>query len=107
MNHKQGQVACRGFAIGPVNRNGIPKPGEIIVREMTTPDLVMGMKVAAGVVTMLGGILCHAAIVCREFNVPCVVGVGPLAIEEGTEVTVDANRGTVSWNDPTDRIQEA
>jgi len=55
------------------------------------------MSVSAAVVTELGGSTSHAAVVCREMNVPCVVGCGvgwvtPLA---GQTVTVDATTGRV------------
>ena len=44
--------------------------GDILVAEMTTPDWVPAMKIAAAVVTNLGGKTCHAAIVGRELGVP-------------------------------------
>jgi len=48
--------------------------GDIIVTEMTTPDMVPAMKRAAGLVTDEGGMTSHAAIVSRELGVPAVVG---------------------------------
>jgi phosphohistidine swiveling domain-containing protein len=48
--------------------------GDIIVATMTTPDYVPVMKKAAGFITDEGGILCHAAIISREMNKPCIVG---------------------------------
>ncbi|OGF33345.1 hypothetical protein A2533_04215 [Candidatus Falkowbacteria bacterium RIFOXYD2_FULL_35_9] len=50
------------------------KGGEIIVTEMTRPNLLPALKKAAGVITDEGGITCHAAIVCREFKLPGLVG---------------------------------
>jgi pyruvate,water dikinase len=46
---------------------------EILVIQMTDPDSVPYMQKASGVITNIGGILCHAAIVCREMNKPCIV----------------------------------
>ena len=43
---------------------------------MTSPELVPAMHKAAGIVTDEGGVTCHAAIVSREFNIPCIVGTG-------------------------------
>jgi len=56
-------------------------PGEILVTSMTTPDFVPLMEKASAIITNEGGILCHAAIVSREFGIPCIVGT-----EKATEV---------------------
>ena len=47
---------------------------EIIVVRMTDPDSVPYIQRSKGVITDHGGILCHAAIVCREMQKPCIVG---------------------------------
>ncbi|MBU2543471.1 hypothetical protein KJ707_02825 [Patescibacteria group bacterium] len=52
------------------------KEGEIIVATMTTPNFVSAMKKASGFITDEGGILCHASILSREMNKPCIVGTG-------------------------------
>lgn len=41
---------------------------------MTTPDFVLVAKHVAGLVTDLGNRLCHAAILAREYRIPCGVG---------------------------------
>lgn len=50
------------------------KEGEMIITRMTDPESVPYIQKAVGVVTNHGGILCHAAIVCREMEICCVVG---------------------------------
>jgi pyruvate,water dikinase len=71
--------------------------GDILVTEMTTPDWVPAMKIAIAVVTNLGGKTCHAAIVSREFGVPCIVGTetATKTLKDGTVVTVDGQRGLI------------
>jgi len=71
--------------------------GKILVTEMTTPDWVPAMKIAAAVVTNLGGKTCHAAIVSRELGVPCIVGTenATKVLKDGDVVTVDGQRGFV------------
>jgi pyruvate,water dikinase len=71
--------------------------GEILVTEMTTPDWVPAMKIAAAVITNLGGKTCHAAIVSRELGVPCIVGTenATKVLKDGDVVTVDGQRGIV------------
>ena len=49
------------------------RDGEILVTAMTTPDYVVFMKKAGAIITDIGGITCHAAVVSREFQIPCIV----------------------------------
>ena len=71
--------------------------GDIIVTEMTMPDMVPAMKRAAGIVTDEGGMTSHAAIVSRELGVPAVVGTGSATrtLSNGQQVTIDGDKGTV------------
>ena len=71
--------------------------GDILVTEMTNPDMVPAMKKAKAVVTDEGGRTCHAAIVSRELQIPCIVGAknATKVLKNGAEVTVDATRGIV------------
>ncbi len=71
--------------------------GDIIVATMTTPDYVSAMEKAAGFITDEGGITCHAAILSREFNVPCIVGTinGTKEIRDGQKIELDAYKGKI------------
>ena len=71
--------------------------GSVVVTVMTRPELVVGMDSIAGIVTDIGGSLCHAAIVAREMGLPCVVGTGNATqvIKDKTLVCVDGSGGTV------------
>ena len=71
--------------------------GDIIVATMTTPDYVSAMEKAAGFITDEGGITCHAAILSREFNVPCIVGTvnGTKEIKDGEMIELDAYNGKI------------
>jgi len=57
----------------------------------------LAMKKAAAIVTDVGGITSHAAIVSRELQIPCVIGTGNATkiIKDGDRVEVDANNGFV------------
>jgi len=70
---------------------------EVLVTPMTDPDSVPAMQRSAAVVTERGGMLCHAAIVCREMNKPCVVGTtnATTKLMTGQRVRVCASRGLV------------
>lgn len=71
--------------------------GEVLVTTMTNPEATPAILRARAVVTDRGGALCHAAIVAREYGVPCVVGTGVAtdAVRDGTLVIVCANNGCV------------
>jgi len=78
--------------------------GDIIVAEMTTPDMVPAMKRAAGIVTDEGGMTSHAAIVSRELGVPAVVGAETATeqLTDGKLVTIDGETGAVESGDAVD-----
>jgi len=71
--------------------------GDVLVSHMTNPDIVPAMKQASAIVTDLGGITCHAAIVSRELKIPCVIGtkIATQVLKDGDKVEVDANKGIV------------
>jgi phosphohistidine swiveling domain-containing protein len=98
-----GAPASVGRATGPAKilftHNDINKveKGDILVAPVTTPDYILAMEKAAAFVTDEGGITSHAAIVAREFGVPCVVGtkVATKIFKDGDLIEVDAGIGVV------------
>ncbi len=99
----QGTVACPGKVVGKVkillDYRDVTKveKGDIIVATMTTPDYISAMEKASGFITDEGGITCHAAIISREFNVPCIVGTvnATEKLRDGQIVEMDAYSGIV------------
>ncbi|MBI4453179.1 hypothetical protein HY636_00885 [Candidatus Woesearchaeota archaeon] len=73
------------------------KKGEILVTTMTTPNMVVIMKKASGIVTDEGGICSHAAVVSRELNLPCIVGTkdATRTIKTGDIIEIDTTSGNV------------
>jgi pyruvate, water dikinase len=73
------------------------KEGDVLVTEMTDPDMVVSMEKATAIITDEGGITSHAAIVSREMGIPCVVGTNEATkiLKDGDIVTVDGNSGKV------------
>ncbi|MEN9626429.1 MAG: hypothetical protein RL557_757 [archaeon] len=71
--------------------------GDILVTSMTRPEFVPLMKKASAIVTDEGGIACHAAIVSRELNKPCIIGtkIATQVLRDGDEIEVDANSGLI------------
>ncbi len=68
-----------------------------MVAHTTFPALVPAMKKASAIITDDGGLTCHAAIVSRELQTPCVVGTkhATKILHDGDVVEVDANNGIV------------
>ncbi len=85
------------------------KQDTIMVRPFTKPDDVHGMIASKGVLTSEGGASSHAAVVARQFGIPCVVGasaikinmeartmtVGDVVVKEGEWISVDGTTGQV------------
>jgi pyruvate,orthophosphate dikinase len=85
----------------------------IMVRPFTKPDDVHGMLAAKGILTSEGGATSHAAVVARQFGVPCVVGAAAIRIDldkrqmevdgtivrEGDWISVDGTSGEVFLGD--------
>src|SRR5206468_10833206 len=71
--------------------------GSVLVTPMTNPDMVVAMRRSAAIVTDLGGIICHAAIVSRELGLPCVVGTetATTTFTGGEPITVNGSTGRV------------
>ncbi|MCH3906379.1 MAG: phosphoenolpyruvate synthase [Lactobacillus sp.] len=103
----KGLPASPGVASGVVHVIEDPKDikefkeGEILVTLMTSPDWVPAMQKASAIVTNNGGMTCHAAIVSREMQIPCIVGTrsrglaATAALKTGQTITVDAKNGVV------------
>jgi phosphohistidine swiveling domain-containing protein len=73
------------------------EPGEILVAEVTDVGYTAAFSYAAAVVTELGGPMSHAAVVAREFGIPCVVDVADATrrLPPGALVEVDGASGEI------------
>lgn len=70
---------------------------EILVTTMTSPIMGPLAAKAAAIVTNEGGICSHAAVLAREFRIPCIVGThdATRVLTDGQEIEVDADTGRV------------
>jgi len=69
--------------------------GRILVARATSPADMMYIMTAEGVVTRMGGMLSHSAVVCRELGKACVVGVDIDKIDHDSTVSIDGKAGSV------------
>ena len=58
----------------------------ILVRKETTPDDIHGMDVSKGILTAVGGLTSHAAVVARGMGRPCVVGASSVSVDEHKKI---------------------
>ncbi len=72
------------------------RDGEVLVAQNTDPDWEPAMRRVTAIVTDQGGRTAHAAIVSREFGIPCIVGAGnaPTTLATGQVVTVSCSEGS-------------
>jgi pyruvate,orthophosphate dikinase len=118
--YAKGVNASPGAAVGEVyfDADTAEKMGKgekrdvIMVRPFTKPDDVHGMIASKGILTSEGGATSHAAVVARQFGIPCVVGASTIKIDldkrqmsvegkmvkEGEWISVDGASGKVFLN---------
>jgi pyruvate,water dikinase len=99
----------KGFAASPGVVEGVARvlsdssqidqlqEGEILVASITAPSWAPIFSRIQATVTDIGGMMSHAAIVCREYGLPAVVGTGfaTRKIKTGQRIRVDGDSGTV------------
>lgn len=104
------EASLSGFAASPGVVEGVARvvksskeiddvlAGEVIVCPITAPGWAPAFSRVAAAVTDIGGMMSHAAIVCREYGLPAVVGTGfgTQTIKTGQRVRVDGSAGTVT-----------
>ena len=119
---KSGRLLARGLPAGPGAAAGriafsaeraveMVKNGPVVlVRIETSPEDIVGMHVATGILTTRGGLTSHAAVVARGMGRPCIVGAGSLTVnyqrgelrasnheplEEGDWISIDGSTGEI------------
>ena len=72
--------------------------GDILVTKFTDTGWTSKFAVLSGIITEYGGVLCHAAIVSREFGIPCVVCVENALslIKDGEAITINGATGEIT-----------
>jgi len=97
-----GQIAYPGNINGEVKivltKNDLKNiDGKIIVTPMTSIRFIPFIRKVKGIITDEGGIACHAAIISREFKIPCIIGTKTATkiLKNGDLVSIDAKKGIV------------
>jgi pyruvate,water dikinase len=75
------------------------EPGDILVTAYTDPSWTPAFVSIAGLVTEVGGLMTHGAVIAREYGVPAVVGVegATRLIRDGQRLRVDGTKGLIEF----------
>jgi len=92
-----GSVQATAFVARSVEEAIEMPDGQILVCPFTDPGWTPVLHRAAAVVTETGGLLSHAAVICREFGIPAVLGIDRATerIRHGRPIFVDGDQGIV------------
>ena len=73
------------------------EPGDILVTAFTDPGWTALFVAISGLVTEVGGVMTHGAVIAREYGLPAVVGVegATLLIRDGERIRVNGTEGYV------------
>lgn len=96
-----GRISGRARVIGGLEEIDRIRPGDILVTRFTDTGWTSKFALLGGVITEFGGALCHAAIVSREYGIPCIVGAkGAMElIRDGEIITMDGASGEIRKED--------
>lgn len=75
-----------------------PQGDEILLTWFTDPEWVPIMQKYKGVITAVGGFLSHAAIICREMKIPCIVEMDKtklFMLKNAEQIEIDGSTGLV------------
>ena len=108
----KGQIAHKGKATGSVriidssaNQEAVIQAqvahmndGDILVTHTSSAVLMAACKKASAIVTDIGGLMSHVAVIARELDKPCIVDTkqATTLFKDGDRVEVDAEKGTVT-----------
>jgi pyruvate,water dikinase len=93
----KGKVEGEVFVVSSNDDLKLFKPGSILVTKITTPLFVPAMARSIGVITDIGGLTSHPAIISRELGIPCLVGAvnATQILKTGQKIILDALTGEV------------
>lgn len=107
----KGRESLTGTGVGTVSYVGTARvvhdaaealasvePGDVIITPYTAPTYNAVLAMAGAIVTEQGGLLCHAAVIARELELPAVIGAADAMtrIPDGASVEVDPVAGRVT-----------
>ncbi len=92
-----GSVTATARVVESLDDIGRLRHGDILITKYTDTGWTCKFAMLSGIVTEYGGILCHAAIVSREYGIPCIVcAVDAMKkIKDGSTITINGTTGEI------------
>ena len=93
-----GKITGTARVIEDFSQIGSLKENDILVTRFTDTGWTPKFAILSGIVTEYGGILCHAAIVSREYGIPAIVSCHDAMkkIKDGQKITIDGTTGYIT-----------
>lgn len=103
------KILLKGMGASPGNVEGTARlfhsgddpssfnDGDILITTITDPTMVTAMVKASAIITDIGGITSHPAILSREMGIPCVVNTknATQKIKNGMRIRVNGQKGEI------------
>lgn len=73
------------------------REGFILIAQFTSPDYIMAIRKASAIITDIGGLNSHAAVVSRELGIPCIVNtkLATKVFKDGDFIKIDVKQGRI------------
>ncbi|KAL3270914.1 hypothetical protein HHI36_021421 [Cryptolaemus montrouzieri] len=93
-----GDVTARACVLTSLNEIKVLEEGDILITKSTDIGWSPYFPILSGIVTELGGLVSHGAVVAREYGLPCVVGAKDATkiFKTGDRVHLSAKHGTIT-----------
>lgn len=93
----EGKITARACVVKSFDEVSKIRAGDILIAHSTDIAWSPYFPILSGVVTELGGLISHGAVVAREYGLPCIIGAtnATKIIKDGEEICMDASAGII------------
>lgn len=93
----EGKITGRACVVKSFDEVSKIRAGDILITHSTDIAWSPYFPILSGVVTELGGLISHGAVVAREYGLPCIIGAtnATAIIRDGEEIYMDASSGII------------
>ncbi|KAK7023471.1 hypothetical protein SK128_006828, partial [Halocaridina rubra] len=94
----QGVVTATARVVTKLAEAHTIQNGDVLVTICTDVGWTPYFPLLSGVITEIGGLISHGAVVAREYNLPCVVGANAatLLLQSGDTIVLNATKGSIT-----------
>lgn len=103
------RILSKLLKIEEIDLSKLPKDTILIAKELTTSDIAkINLKNISGIITEIGGVNSHMAIIARTNEIPAIVGIKHIFenIKENDYIALNGTTGEIFLNPTQDKIKE-